>query len=285
MNENASYMPPVELGEAMRGATISRVIASRTPRYPMGALLLGLGGWQDYYVIAAGNTGSYLRIRKIPGISLPAMLGVIGITGLTAYFGVYDIGRPRRGDTFVVSAAAGAVGSIAGQLAKRAGARVVGIAGTPEKCLWLVSELRFDTAVCHRDADWLAKLSAACPNGIDVDFENAGGPVMDGVFSLLNHNARVVLCGLIADYDRAAPSSHPYAFAIALMRRVRIQGFIVLDYEKRFTRAALYLAQLSLRGKLIHRTHMVEGLENAPDALIQQLRGGTAGKVVVAIRP
>jgi hypothetical protein len=182
----------------------------------------------------------------------------------------------------VVSAAAGAVGSIAGQLAKRAGSRVVGIAGSPEKCGWLVSELGFDAAVCHRDPDWLAKLAEACPRGIDVDFENAGGAVMDGVFSLLNHHARVVLCGLVADYDRT-PSPHPYAFAIALTRRVRIQGFIVLDYEKRFMGAALYLAQLVLRGKLIHRTHIVEGLENAPEALIQQLGGGNTGKVVVAI--
>src|SRR5512144_3088576 len=190
--ETPTYLPPVGIGEVMRAGGLGRVVASRHPGYPEGQLVQGLVGWQEWAV--ACDAVPMRIVAEIPGVSPTAHLGVLGMTGLTAWVGMTDIGRPQPGETVVVSAAAGAVGSVAGQIAKRRGARVIGIAGSPEKCAVVVGELGFGACVCHRDDDWREQLAAATPAGIDVDFENVGGEIMDEVLSRLNLNARIALC-------------------------------------------------------------------------------------------
>jgi NADPH-dependent curcumin reductase CurA len=222
-----TYLPPVAIGEVMRAGAIGRVVASRHPGYPEGALVQGLFGWQDYAVLSDAAGGFVMP--EIPGVTTSSFLGVLGMTGLTAYVGMHDIGRPQEGETVVVSAAAGAVGSVAAQIAKIAGARVVGIAGGPEKCAMLTDDLGLDAAVDYKAPDWRAQLKAATPDGIDVDFENVGGEIMDAVFARLNLRARVPLCGLISGYNDDEPQALR-AFGRILTNRVLIQGFIVLDH-------------------------------------------------------
>jgi NADPH-dependent curcumin reductase CurA len=283
MSESESYMPPVALGDVMRGVGIGEVIASNISKYPVGARVLGVIGWQDYALINATDEFPWQRLPRLLPIPVPMMLGALGVTGMTAYFGVLDIGRPKRGETVVVSAAAGAVGSIAGQIAKLRGARVVGIAGSRDKCDWLTKELGFDHAICRRDADWREQLAAACPNGIDVDFENAGGEIMEAVFDLLNHHSRVVLCGLISQYGMDGAVQGPRNFGNLLMRRVKLQGFIVLDYLPRFMPAALQMGLWILRGKVKDRHTIIQGLDRAPAALAGMFRGENTGKLIVQI--
>jgi NADPH-dependent curcumin reductase len=281
MGEGESYMPPVPLGAVMRGAGIGEVIASNTSKYPVGKKVIGLLGWQDYALISPGDE---LPCQVLPGwlpVDAKTMLGALGITGMTAYFGVTDIGKPRRGETFVVSAAAGAVGSIAGQIARIYGARVVGIAGSHDKCAWLKNELGFDAAICRRDADWREQLKAACPDGIDVDFENAGGEIMDAIFDLLNLHGRVVLCGMISQYGADAKAMGN--FRTLLIRRIKVQGFIVIDYIPRFPLATLRMAWWLKRGKVKDRNTVVQGLDRAPAALVQMFNGENVGKLIVEV--
>ncbi len=281
MGEGESYMPPVPLDTVMRGAGIGKVIASNTPKYRVGAKVIGLVGWQDYTVISPEDE---LPCQVLPGylpVDDKTLLGALGITGMTAYFGITDIGKPRRGETVVVSAAAGAVGSIAGQIAKIYGARVVGIAGSREKCEWLKNELGFDAAINRRDRDWREQLIAACPKGIDVDFENAGGEIMDAVFDLLNLHGRVVLCGMISQYGADAKAMGN--FRNLLTRRIRLQGFIILDYIARFPLATLRMAAWLWRGKIKDRHTLIAGLDRAPEALTQMFRGENIGKLIVQI--
>jgi NADPH-dependent curcumin reductase CurA len=283
MGEGESYSEPVPLGEVMRGVGIGEVVASNTSKYRVGSRVFGLLGWQDYALISPDDAPPCRALPRFLPVPMTTLLGVLGPTGMTAYFGVMEIGRPRRGETVVVSAAAGAVGSIAGQIAKLRGARVVGIAGSREKCAWLVDELGFDAAICRRDDDWRAQLAAACPDGIDVDFENVGGEVMEAVFELLNQDARVVLCGLISQYGEGGPARGPKNFVNLLTRRVRLQGFIVLDFVPRFPAAMLRLAGWLLRGKLKHRHTLIRGLDQAPQALVQLFQGQNVGKLIVEI--
>lgn len=283
MAEGESYLPPVPLGDVMRGGAVGEVVASNTRKFPVGARVGGLLGWQDYALIAEDDS----LAQVIPGwlpVPLTATLGVIGVTGMTAYFGLFDIGKPRPGETVVVSAAAGAVGSIVGQLAKIAGARVVGIAGSKEKCEWLTRELGFDAAIDRRDADWREQLKAACPRGVDVDFENVGGPIMEAVIDLMNNHGRVVLCGMISQYgkdDRA--NLGPSNFINVLTRRIKIQGFIILDYVSRFPLAQLRMMWWLKRGRIKDRSTIVRGLDHAPQALLQLFRGDNTGKLIVEI--
>lgn len=193
INDTPTYLPPVGIGEVMRGLGLGSVVASNNPNYPVGQIVQGLVGWQEYAV--ASDAMPLLPVQVAEGVSPSAYLGALGMTGLTAWVGMGDIGKPHPGETVVVSAAAGAVGSVAGQLAKAAGARVVGIAGGAQKCALLTERLGFDAAVDHRAGDWAAQLAAATPDGIDVDFENVGGDIMDAVFARLNIGARVALCG------------------------------------------------------------------------------------------
>lgn len=285
MGEGESYLPPVPLGGVMRGATVGEVVASNNKKFPVGATVAGLLGWQDYALVS--DHGEEAMAQVIPGwlpVPLTATLGALGVTGMTAYFGLFDIGKPRRGETVLVSAAAGAVGSIVGQLAKIAGCRVVGIAGSADKCEWLTGELGFDAAINRRDPDWRQQLKAACPNGIDIDFENAGGEIMEAAIDLMNNHGRVVLCGMISQYgkdDRA--NLGPANFINLLTRRIKIQGFIIIDYVPRFALAQLKMLWWFKRGRIKDRSTIVKGFDNAPQALTQLFSGDNVGKLMVEL--
>ncbi len=281
INDIPTYLPPVGIGEVMRAGGLGEVVASRNPNLPVGQTVQGLVGWQEYAVLSA--TSLVMPVDLAPGVAPSAYLGVLGTTGLTAWVGIRDIGKPQPGETVVVSAAAGAVGSVAGQLAKAAGARVVGIAGGPEKCALLTEQLGFDAAVDHRAGDWARQLAAATPNGIDVDFENVGGDLMDAVFARLNLGARVALCGLISGYNAVDLPPGPRAFGNLLIQRVTLQGFIVLDHLGRAQEAADDIAGLMAQGKLTPLETVVEGFEQLPTAINMLFDGKNVGKLVVKL--
>ncbi|MCW3017482.1 MAG: conserved hypothetical NADP-dependent oxidoreductase [Solirubrobacterales bacterium] len=281
MTDAPGYMPPVAIGEVMRGFGLGRVVESRNPDHPEGQLVQGLTGWQDHAVFAAAEPPMVIP-PALTGLPPSWHLGALGMTGLTAYFGLTEAVAVRPGDTVVISAAGGAVGSVAGQIVKILGGRAVGVAGGPEKCAWLVDELGFDAAVDYKADDWRQQLKAATPDGIDVDFENVGGPVMEAVFSRLNIGARVALCGLISGYNDAAPLG-PRNFGALIAKRATLQGFLVLDHFPRYHEAATQLARWIDDGLLVHRETVVEGLEQAPDALNMLFDGHNTGKLVVHI--
>lgn len=282
MSEADSYLPPVPLGDVMRGGGVGEVVESNTSKFPVGAKVGGLFGWQDYALISDSGEG---MAQVIPGwlpVPLTATMGVLGVTGMTAYFGLLDIGKPKRGETVVVSAAAGAVGSIVGQIAKIVGARVVGIAGSQDKCEWLTRELGFDAAINRRDPNWREQLKAACPNGVDVDFENAGGEIMEAVIELMNLHSRIVLCGMISQYGKDDRRNiGPGNFADLLFKRIQLKGFIILDYVPRFALAQLRMMWWMKRGLIKDRSTVVKGFDNAPQALTQLFTGANTGKLFV----
>jgi len=281
INDTPTYLPPVGIGEVMRAAGMGQVVASNNPNYPVGQTVQGLLGWQEYAVLSDASMVNPVDIAE--GISPSTYLGALGMTGLTAWVGIRDIGKPQPGETVVVSAAAGAVGSVAGQLAKAAGARVVGIAGGPQKCALLVDELGFDAAVDHRADDWATQLKAATPDGIDVDFENVGGALMDAIFARLNIGARVALCGLISEYNAEDPPSGPRAFGNLLIQRALVKGFIVLDHFGQATEAITEIAGLMQQGKLKPLETVVEGFEQLPTAINMLFDGKNYGKLVVKL--
>lgn len=281
MSDREQYLPPVGIGDVMRGVTIGSVEESRSDRFAPGDFVTPAeGGWQLYTVADAATTG---RIRLQDGVPLTAYLSVLGPTGLTAYFGLLEICQPRPGETLVVSAAAGAVGSIVGQIAKLRGCRVIGIAGGPEKCRWIVDELGFDGAIDYKSADVGAALDRLCPDGIDMNFENVGGPIMDAVFSRLNTNGRMALCGLISGYNDEGPFAGPADFGRILMKRLTIRGFIVMDYLPRAREGLTDLGRWIADGKIKWKDHVVEGLEEAPGALQRLFRGDHDGKLSVQV--
>jgi NADPH-dependent curcumin reductase CurA len=281
INEAPTYLPPVGIGEVMRGYGLGRVVVSKHDAYRQGQLVRGLTGWQEWVV--ASDAAPLLPVAEVSGVSPTAHLGVLGVTGPTAWVGMRDIGRPRPGETVVVSAAAGGVGSVAGQIAKINGARVVGIAGGAEKCALLIERLGFDAAVDHKASDWHAQLVAATPNGIDVDFENVGGQIMDAVFARLNLRARVVLCGLISGYNDADPPPGPRSFGILLVQRVLLRGFIVLDHLERMAEAVAELSGWMREGKLEQLETVVEGFEQLPSAINMLFDGTNIGKLVLRV--
>ena len=284
MSDAPSYAPPVAIGDVMVGGTVSRVEASQHPDYTTGDLVLGYSGWQDYAL--SDGTG----LTKLdPAMAQPSMaLGVLGMPGFTAYMGLLDIGQPKAGDTLVVAAASGAVGSVVGQIGKIKGCRVVGIAGGAEKCRYVVEELGFDACIDHRGADFAQQLAAACPEGIDLYFENVGGAVFDAVLPLLNAGARVPVCGLIAHYNETAlpegPDRLPGLMRALLTRRIKMQGFIIFDdYGHRYGEFASQMGAWLKEGRIKFREDLVDGLENAPQAFIGQLEGRNFGKLVVRV--
>ncbi|MGB3521908.1 MAG: NADP-dependent oxidoreductase [Mycobacterium sp.] len=281
INETPSYLPPVGIGEVMRAAGLGVVVASKNPNYSVGQTVQGLTGWQDYVVVS--DTMPLFPVDVADGVSPSAYLGALGMTGLTAWIGIRDIGKPQPGETVVVSAAAGAVGSVAGQLAKAAGARVVGIAGGPEKCALLTDQLGFDAAVDYRADDWARQLAAATPNGIDVDFENVGGDIMDAIFARVNVGARIALCGLISGYNETNPPPGPRAFGNLLIQRATLKGFIVLDHFLRAPEAHSEISELIAAGKLTPLETVVEGFEQLPTAINMLFDGKNVGKLVVKI--
>ena len=281
IREEPTYLPPVGIGEVMRGLGMGRVVASKHDAYREGQLVQGLTGWQEWTV--ASDAAPLVPVAEIPDVSPSFYLGVLGMTGLTAWVGLNDIGRPQPGETLVVSAAAGAVGSVAGQIAKIKGARVVGIAGGAEKCKLLTERLGFDAAVDHKAADWHDQLVAATPDGIDVDFENVGGDIMDAIFARLNLRARVALCGLISGYNDAELPPGPRRFSNLLRQRALLQGFIVLDHFDRIAEAGTELAGWIREGKLVPLETVVDGFERLPNAVNMLFDGANTGKLVVRV--
>lgn len=282
IGEEPTYLPPVGIGEVMRGVGLGQVVASRNPAYQEGQLVQGLTGWQEWVVVS--DAAPLLPVFEVPGASPSAYLGVLGVTGLTAWVGLKDIGRPQPGETLVVSAAAGAVGSVVTQIAKIMGARVVGIAGGKEKTQLLTERLGADAAVDHKAADWHDQLVAATPEGIDVDFENVGGQIMDAVFARLNFRARVALCGLISGYNDAEPPPGPRAFGSLLVQRVKLEGFIVLDHLDRIGEAVTELAGWMAEGKLQPLETVVDGFDQLPTAINMLFDGANTGKLVVRVQ-
>jgi NADPH-dependent curcumin reductase CurA len=275
-----TYLPAVAIGDVMRAFGFAEIIESRHPDYKIGDRVTGLTRLQEYVIIDESGKRNFQKVPKIPFVSDTVFLGVLGINGLTAFFGM-EIAQPKKGETLVVSAAAGATGSIAGQIGKIQGCRVVGIAGSDEKCAWLTKDLGFDAAVNYKDSDWKQKLAAATPNGIDIDFENVGGEIMHTILDRMNNFGRVALCGLISGYTRENPGLEN--FGTVLVKRLRVQGFIVIDYASRFMEAATQLGQWKMFGKLKDRETVVEGLEKAPDAINMLFTGGNIGKLIVKV--
>ena len=281
MSDQDQYLPPVEVGDVMRGGGIGVVEESRSDRFPVGAVVnTGLGGWQSYVV---AHEAGLTPVPLIPGVPLTAYMSVLGATGLTAWFGMIDICKPQAGETVVVSAAAGAVGSIAGQLAKARGARVIGIAGGADKCRWLTEELGFDGAIDYKSQDVGAELDRLCSDGIDCNFENVGGRIMNAVVSRMNNFGRVALCGMISTYNLDTPAPGLDDFAGILMRRLTIKGFIIIDYLPRAGEAFADLGPMLLSGQLKWKAHVVDGLENAAEAVKLLFTGAHDGKLMVRV--
>ena len=283
MNDGASYADPVPIGGVMEGGTVSRVEASNLDGYAAGDIVVGRGGWQDFHI----SDGDGMR-KVDPSIApISTALGVLGMPGMTAYTGLLTLGQPKEGETVAVAAASGAVGSVVGQIAKIKGCRAVGIAGGPDKCAFVTDELGFDACVDHRDPDMAAKLKAACPDGIDVYFENVGGPVLEAVIPLMNMWGRIPVCGMIAHYNDRGPGPGPNMLPMMMMRilvqRLTLRGFIVRDFADQ---AADFLRDVSgwMRdGKIKYREDFIDGLENAPEGLIGLLKGKNFGKLVVRV--
>jgi NADPH-dependent curcumin reductase len=281
MSDMDQYMPPVEIGAVMRGGGIGQVVSSKSPRLHEGDLVTGLVNWQDYSVARPSDAMPLRTLPKGLPLPLPTMLAACGMTGLTAYFGLLELGKPKSGDTVVVSAAAGAVGSIVGQIAKIKGCRTVGIAGGPDKCKLIKDVFGFDEAVDYKAADWREQLLRATPNGVDVNFENVGGEIMEAVMARMNLYGRMPLCGMISGYNNALPAKAD--FTPILMLRIGIQGFIVSDFASKYAEGASQLGQWVLQGKLKSKETIVEGLENAPAAVNMLFDGINVGKLIVKI--
>ena len=281
MSDQKSYLPPIALGDVVRAGGLGQVIASESPRYQVGDVVSGWVGWQQYSIAEASGAGAMQVLRVSDKLPLEAYAGVLGMTGLTAYFGLLDIGKPQKGETVVVSAAAGAVGSVAGQIAKIHGCHVVGLAGSAEKCRHLETDFGFDAGVMYKADDWRAQLKSACPKGVDVDFENVGGEMLDAVMQLMNLHGRIALCGLISGYNAAEPMR--CAVVPLLMQRITMQGFIILDYAPRFGAAMRALEAWVLEGRIKHRETLVDGLDKAADALNMLFSGDNLGKLLLRV--
>jgi NADPH-dependent curcumin reductase CurA len=281
MDDVPGYLPPIQIGEVIRSGGVGEVIESRTDAYQPGQLLFGMTGWQDYVIADAGEQAMTVLPEGVPpGVAI----GILGVTGMTAYFGITDVGQVKEGDVVVVSGAAGATGSAAGQIAKIKGAKkVVGIAGGPEKCAHIVDELGFDEAIDYKNENVAKRLHEACPDGIDLYFDNVGGSILNDCLANLAMGGRVVLCGAISTYNDDGPPVGPSNYLNLLVRRGRMEGFIIIDYLDRFPAAQLEVAGWIAEGKIKSSEHLVEGLENAPDALNLLFSGGNTGKVIVAL--
>jgi NADPH-dependent curcumin reductase CurA len=280
ISEAASYSRPVGIGEVMRAIAVGRVVASNDERFAEGDHVSGLLGIQEYAIVAG-----YALQKVDPEVApLPTWLGVLGMPGLTAYFGLLDIGRPEPGQTVGVSGAAGAVGSLVGQIAKLQGARAVGIAGGPEKCSYITDELGFDAAIDYKNQDVPAALREACPNGIDVYFDNVGGEILDAALARLAFNARVVICGAISQYNSTEGMRGPANYMSLVVNHASMTGFLVFHYGSRYAEGARQLGEWVAAGKLKSREDVVSGIENFPDAFLKLFEGTNDGKLVLAIR-
>ena len=280
MGDARSYATSLNLGQTMVGGTVSRVVESHNPAFSAGDFVLGFDGWQEHGV----SDGSDLRKLDPGSAPISTALGVLGMPGLSAYVGLLDIGQPKAGETVVVSAASGAVGQVVGQIARIKGCRVVGVAGSEHKCQYVVNELGFHECVNHRRDDFRAQLAAACPKGIDVYFENVGGAVLAAVLTMLNQNARIPLCGQIAEYNATAPMPGP-SLRPLLVNRALIKGFIILDHQDRMPAFLRDCSAWLREGRLKYREDIVEGLEHAPAAFLKLFEGTNFGKLLVRVSP
>ena len=278
MSAAKSYARPVEVGEPMVGGTVSEIVKSRNAKFAVGDIVMGYGGWRDY----ALSNGAGLRKLDPAVAPVSTALGVLGMPGMTAYVGLLEIGQPKPGETVVVAAASGAVGSVVGQIAKIKGCRAVGIAGGPDKCRFVVQELGFDACIDHRATDFTRQLEATCPAGIDIYFENVGGAVQQAVWPLLNDFARIPVCGLIAQYNAATPVPGPDMSSV-LRKRLTLRGFIVWDFAARQADFLRDAGEWVRSGRLKYREDVVEGLENAPAAFLGLLQGRNFGKLLVKV--
>ncbi|MFD1848753.1 NADP-dependent oxidoreductase [Oceanobacillus bengalensis] len=274
-----TYVAPYELNEVLTGGVVGEVIDSKNPIYNVGDIVEGRLGWADYSV--SNGKG----IRKVdPNLApISTALGVVGMPGLTAYFGLLNIGKPKVGETVVVSGAAGAVGTIVGQIAKLKGCRVVGIAGTEEKVKYLKKELDFDVVINYKTENVLESLKKACPNGVDIYFDNVGGEISDSVMSLINFYSRIVICGQISSYNKEAIATGPRVQGQLIQRSALMKGFIVGDYAEQFEEGYSQLGEWVKNGLLKYRENIVDGLENAPEAFMGLFRGDNIGKQLVRI--
>ena len=279
MNEGKSYIPPVGIGEVMRAGAAGRVVASRNPAFAPGDLVTGLFGVQEYAV----SDGKAVHKVDTSFAPLPVYLGTLGMPGMTAYFGLLDIGKPKEGETVVVSGAAGAVGTVVGQIAKIKGCRVVGIAGGEEKCRWIVDELGFDAAIDYKSENVRAALGERAPKGVDVYFDNVGGEILDDVLVRITRGARIVICGAISQYNTTTGIKGPSNYLSLLVNRASMTGMVVFDYADRYMEAAMEMAGWMAEGKLKSREDIVEGFENFPDALLMLFEGRNVGKLVLKV--
>ncbi|KAG9305965.1 hypothetical protein G9A89_016618 [Geosiphon pyriformis] len=279
MNNVRSYIPPLAINEIMRGQAVGGVVFSKNPNFKVGDKVQHFGGWSEY-VLSNGKDVNKIKAPK--WAHLRDFLGVLGMTGMTAYFGLLEIGKPKPGDTVVVSGAAGATGSVAGQIAKIKGARVIGIAGSDDKCAWLEKELGFDIALNYRDPEFFKKLSDATPKGIDVYFDNVGGDILDHCLRCIARNGRIVLCGAISQYNTDDPKGPAY-YSRLITQRAKMEGFIIFDYQERYYEAIRDLSKWLQEGKIKRSEYIIEGLENAPQGLSKLFQGENTGKILVKI--
>ncbi|MEM1433594.1 MAG: NADP-dependent oxidoreductase [Pseudomonadota bacterium] len=282
MEDRPSYLPPVALGEPMRAGAVGQVVESNNERFSKGDLVQTLGGWQEYVVV---NPNSALTGMSVvpPGTDPTLPLSVLGTTGLTAYFGLLDLGRPEPGQTVLVSGAAGATGSVAGQIARIKGCRVVGIAGGAEKCRWLKEEARFDEVIDYKNENVNARIGETCPKKVDVFFDNVGGDILEAALNHINMHARVVLCGGISAYNATEPVPGPANLMNLIIMRARMEGFIVIDYMNRYSEAVPELLAWVQSGEIKHQVDLQEGFENIPDTLNRLFTGKNLGKQLLKI--
>jgi len=279
MNEGKSYVPPVQIGEVMRAGGVGRVLASRHPAFIEGDHVYGALGIQEYATLA----GKTLTKVDAHAAALPVYLGTLGMPGMTAYFGLLDIGAPKAGETVVVSGAAGAVGTVVGQIAKIKGCRAIGIAGGKEKCDYIVRELGFDAAIDYKSDDLKKALRQHCPQGVDVYFDNVGGEILDTVLTQLARHARIVICGAISQYNTTSGVRGPSNYMSLLVNRAKMQGMVVFDYADRYADAMREMAGWMAAGKLKSREDIVSGIETFPETLLKLFKGENTGKLVLKV--
>jgi NADPH-dependent curcumin reductase CurA len=279
INEGRSYVPPVGIGEVMRAGAAGRVIESKNDKFAVGDHVVGAFGLQEY-ALSNGSGVTKVDTRIAP---LPVYLGTLGMPGMTAYFGLLDIGQPKPGETVVVSAAAGAVGSVVGQIAKLKECRVVGIAGGPQKCQYVVNDLGFDAAIDYKREDVSVALRKHCPKGIDIYFDNVGGDILDAALAQLNRGARIPLCGAISQYNNPEKMQGPKNYLSLLINRATMKGFIVFDFADRYPEAASQMAGWLIGGKLKSREDIVEGLQTFPDTFLKLFKGENFGKLLLKV--
>jgi len=281
MSDKKSYIRPVGIGEVMRGATISRVIKSNSIAFKENDIVSGLVGWQEYAIVDAKNIK---KIKHLPGVPISSYLSVLGYTGLTAYFGLLDIGKPKPGETVLISAATGSTGSIAGQIAKIKGCRVVGITGSDDKCKFVIDQLGFDDCINYKEvSNWSQVLDKKCPKGVDIYFDNVGGDILNAALSKLNTNGRVVLSGAISQYNTTTGVQGPSNYMTLISTRSTMRGFIVFDYVNEYPKAIKQLVKWVQKKKIKSKDHIVDGLENAPESLSILFSGEKVGKLIVKI--